>query len=172
MSTCSCPTRRSPGTPLVAGLLAALLVPLIGCGTIVNGSNQDIAVASTPTGATVSVDGARSWTTPATISMQRKSAHTIEISMEGYEPYQMQVTRSTSGWIWGNIIFGGLIGIAVDASTGGLYKLSPEAISEQLVRTDATARVEEGTVYLFVTLQPRTDWEWIGTLDRQEVDPD
>jgi hypothetical protein len=36
--------------------------------------------------------------------------------------------------VWGNIVFGGIIGLAVDAITGGLYKLAPEQVSAQLAR--------------------------------------
>lgn len=82
--------------------------------------------------------------------------------MEGYEPYEVSFTRSTSGWVWGNIVFGGVIGLAVDAISGGLYKLSPEQVQAELRRSDDVARTirpSEGGVYVFVTLEPRVEWE-------------
>jgi hypothetical protein len=45
-----------------------------------------------------------------------------------------------SGWIWGNLAFGGLIGLAVDFGTGGGYQLSPESLSAPLQPTNAVAR--------------------------------
>jgi hypothetical protein len=31
-----------------------------------------------------------------------------------------------SGWVWGNIAFGGLIGLGVDFISGGAYQLYPD----------------------------------------------
>ena len=39
---------------------------------------------------------------------------------------------SLSGWYWGNIVFGGLIGmLIVDPATGAMYKL-PEGVSADM----------------------------------------
>ncbi len=49
--------------------------------------------------------------------------------MPGYQPFEATLTRSVSGWVWGNIVIGGLIGLAVDSISGGLYSLAPEQIT-------------------------------------------
>jgi hypothetical protein len=41
------------------------------------------------------------------------------------------VVPVTSTWEWGNIIFAGLIGLAVDAWTGGMYELSQDKVSAE-----------------------------------------
>lgn len=80
----------------------------------------------------------------------------------------MHIQRSTSGWVWGNILFGGLIGLVVDASTGGMYKLTPEQITAELEESGAEVRVLDDSIYLFVTLTPDRDWELVAWLDEEE----
>lgn len=143
------------------------VLSLAGCGTLMHGSSQLINVASTPSGASISVNGITNAQTPAILSLSRKSGHAIAISLDGYQPFQMQMQRGTSGWVWGNIIFGGLIGLVVDASTGGMYKLTPEQIGAQLASTGAEVVLSEDSIYLFVTLSADADWELVGFLDAE-----
>lgn len=39
-----------------------------------------------------------------------------------------------SGWVWGNVFFGGLIGLAIDAGTGNLHNIEPEHIQANLTK--------------------------------------
>ena len=89
------------------------------------------------------------------------------MTLDGYAPFEMVLTRSISGWVWGNLVFGGRSGLAVDAITGGLYKLSPEQVSAQLAR--AELQVAEGGEVLVVTvvLRPEPGMERVGTLVRE-----
>lgn len=116
--------------PLLA--LAGIAPGAAGCGTIIHGTTQQIAITSVPTGAAVMVDTTAYGDTPVTVELRRKDRHIIRIMLEGYQPFELVTRRSTSGWVWGNIIFGGLIGLVVDASTGGMYKLSPEQVEATL----------------------------------------
>ncbi len=147
------------GLPLVAGLIIA------SCATIMHGTSQDIGIMSKPTGATVIIDNKVQGSTPLVASLSRKSSHIVRINLEGYESFETTITRSTSGWVWGNIVFGGLIGLAVDAITGGLYKLKPEQI-EGLMTEDLTSQLGNGSETIFVTvvLRPEPEWELIGSL--------
>ncbi len=149
---------------LVVAALCTLAVS--GCATIIHGSSQSIAIQSNPSGATVSVNGMRSAQTPATLSLDRKIPHSLEITLEGYRPFQMQLQRGTSGWVWGNLVFGGLIGLVVDASSGALYKLTPEQVNAQLAGAgaEAEARLDDDQLYLFVTLVAEEGWEVVGWL--------
>lgn len=36
------------------------------------------------------------------------------------------------GWLFGNLLFGGLICVIVDAATGAMYKLTPNQMAAQL----------------------------------------
>jgi hypothetical protein len=150
--------------PLSVALVIALLP---GCASIIHGSSQEIALQSNPSGAAVAVNGVRNAQTPATLSLPRKSAHSLEVTLDGYRPFQIQLQRSTSGWVWGNIAFGGLIGLVVDASTGSMYKLTPDQISAQLQATGSVASLEDDRVYLFVTLSADPDWEMVGKMEQE-----
>lgn len=141
-------------------LLACIL--LVGCGTIIHGGSQDVSVASEPSGATVEIDGTEVGDTPLTKSLDRGSQHTIEISMDGYQAEQVVVDKNVSGWVAGNIVFGGLIGLVVDASTGGMYKLSPTQVRQTL--GEQVAAKEDGTVYIAVVMEPKPDWKKVGQL--------
>lgn len=33
----------------------------------------------------------------------------VGIKLDGYEPYELTLTRKTSGWVIGNILFGGWV---------------------------------------------------------------
>ena len=71
-----------------------------------------------------------------------------------------------SGWVWGNLLFGGVIGLAVDAITGGLYKLSPAQLSAELAKqTASVAPTKDG---FYVVLVPKADPAWlkVGQLQR------
>jgi hypothetical protein len=88
----------------------------------------------------VTVDGVVSGTTPVTVTLPRNRPHNVEVALDGYSPWSGTLQSGISGWIWGNLAFGGLIGLAVDFGTGGGYQLSPESLSATLQPTNAVAR--------------------------------
>lgn len=105
---------------------------LYGCATIMHGTSQEIGVSSTPSGATVSVDNMSMGETSTFVNLSRGDNHIVKVEMPGYVPFEMTITRQTSGWVWGNIVFGGLIGLLIDAGSGGLYDLNPEQVHCEL----------------------------------------
>lgn len=147
--------------PATAAIVVAIAA---ACGTIIHGTRQDVGVSSTPTGAQVVVDNMPLGQTPVVAKLTRKDNHVIRITMPGYQTFETNVTRSVSGWVWGNIVFGGLIGLAVDAISGGLYKLRPEQVTGTLATADV--RSEQGGLYVAVVLAPDPSWEKVGQLTR------
>src|SRR5580765_5899488 len=113
-------------------LLAAPIAALTGCATIMHGTSQDIGFQSSPTNAKVLVDGLPMGNTPVVAKLSRKDNHIVKMNLDGYQPFEATLTRGTSGWVWGNAVFGGLIGLAVDAMSGGLYKINENSVSGQL----------------------------------------
>jgi hypothetical protein len=61
------------------------------------------------------------------------------------------------------VVFGGLVGLAVDAISGGMYKLNPDQITASLSNPLAATKPADG-VYLFAVLKPEADWEKVGQL--------
>lgn len=109
-----------------------------GCATVVNGPRQNIGLGSTPTAAIVRVNNQQTLTTPATVNLERDQNHTLVFSKEGYEDNSVVLTSSTSGWVWGNVLAGGLIGGVVDFASGSARKLSQDAVHVTLTPLPVT----------------------------------
>lgn len=121
-------------------LLAALALTGGGCATMINGRYQQIAVASTPAGATVFVDGNETARTPCVVSVTRHDNHTIRVVSDDHEARGVTLHRELTPWAWLNIANGGLPGVTVDATTGALYDLVPRAVNLLLDATGDEVR--------------------------------
>jgi len=150
----------------VAGTVVLLLATVIffGCATIMHGTSQEIGIQSRPTGATVTINNQEYGKTPVVAKLSRKDNHTVHLTLNGYQPFDATITRSTSGWVWGNIVFGGLIGLAVDAISGGLYKLSPEQVEAELASKGMGMDMQGSDIIITVVREPDPSWEKVGNL--------
>jgi hypothetical protein len=131
-----------------------------------HGSSQEVGISSQPTGATVTIDGQPMGPTPVATKLSRKDKHTIRITMDGYQPFELITTRKTSGWIWGNIVFGGLIGLVVDFSTGGAYRIQPEQVAATLASARSNIEFRDGMLYVILVERADPRWQKIGQLER------
>ncbi len=137
-----------------------------GCATIIHGTKQSVSISSTPSNAVVMIDGQEKGNTPLLIDLSRKDHHTVKITLDGFLPYETRLVRKVDGWIAGNIVFGGLIGLAVDAISGGMYKLTPDQLQAEM-RSGANASIDKSSgLYLTVVLNPQKNWQKIGQLER------
>ena len=113
--------------------LAAAALTLPACATITRGSSQEFTVESTPPGARVSTsNGFQCDATPCTFRMPRKDEFRATVSMEGYVSQEHNIQSGMSGGgaagLAGNVIFGGIVGGVVDASSGALNDLTPNPL--------------------------------------------
>jgi len=162
-------TRRvaiSRAVAMTAAVGAALA--LTACATIIHSRSQEVGISSTPAGATVSIDHVDKGTTPLVAKLSRKDLHVLRIEMAGYQPYEATLNRKVSGWVWGNLVFGGLVGLAVDAVSGGMYKLTPEQVSAVLNTDQASIARQGDGLYVFAVLEPKADWARVGQLQRSD----
>lgn len=141
-----------------------LLLSLSSCATVMHGTHQAIEIDSCPSNANVWVDTLYVGNTPMVLDLSRKDQHRIMIALDGYEPYEVLFSRKISGWVFGNIIFGGFIGLAVDAISGGIYMLTPDQVRAQLCSNPITASQYGELSYFAVVLQPDPSWRKIGNL--------
>ena len=111
-----------------------------GCATITRGKTQPLTVNSEPSGATIELSNGMTGTTPWTFELPRKNGVTVTISKEGFETSVVNVVSTTSSEgglnTAGNIIFGGVIGLAVDGGSGAMKDLSPNPVFVKLVPLD------------------------------------
>jgi len=110
------------GALLSSGLL------LSGCATVVNGTTQKIGISSTPIGAEVLIDDQQRIITPATVPLARDQNHSFVFKKADFQDDSFVLTTGTSGWVWGNVLAGGIIGGAVDFATGAARKLSQDSV--------------------------------------------
>jgi len=120
---------------LAASISASLLVS--GCASIVSDSQYPVVVKSEPSGAEYQIRNrngslVHQGTTPSTVTLKsgagyfKGERYKLHFSKEGYEDQDYTMDSSMDGWYWGNLLFGGLIGmLAVDPATGAMYKLPP-----------------------------------------------
>lgn len=101
-------------------------IQLAGCASIIKGSSAAINVTSPPvTGATCTLNSSQgSWqvTTPASVTVERsKEDIQVRCTKEGYQEATAIIPSNFEGWTVGNLVFGGIIGVGVDAATGAMH---------------------------------------------------
>lgn len=104
----------------------AIATALPGCASIVSGQNQPVTVeAPQCEGASCKLlNDKGTWIVKAPGSVTVSRAYgdlTVTCSKEGFGSATTTVASSTKAMAAGNIIFGGLIGVGVDAATGAAY---------------------------------------------------
>lgn len=132
---------------LIKGVSIFAAVSLLSsCASIVSDSSYPVAIHSTPDAANFTVTNksgitVHSGITPSIVTLEagagyfKRESYTIKVSKEGHTDKTFTLTSSVDGWYWGNILFGGLIGmLIVDPISGAMYKL-PADISINLDST-------------------------------------
>ena len=118
-------------------LMLGLVGLTAGCATITRGTNDALVVNSTPGGAQVKLsDGQSCDGTPCTFKVPRKSELNLVVSKDRCQPQQVRVTNRVANGggaaMAGNVLVGGLIGAAVDASNGAMLELVPNPVNVTL----------------------------------------
>ena len=106
------------------------LASLTGCASIVSGTNQVVSVETlVPAGKVAGANcklqndkGVYFVTTPGTVTVHRAYGDiSVTCDKAGMAPTTTNFKSSTKGMLAGNILFGGVIGVGVDAATGAAY---------------------------------------------------
>ena len=135
--------------------LVSFAFTVVGCCTIVSGRNQQLPVISTPSGAKVIVNGVQQQS-PCTLVLDRKQPlYQVRVEKEGYEPVEITLRKGVNGWIWGNILFGGIIGLIIDVCTGSVNKFTPTELEVNLAKQKLGLNDLNGKNILFVKLIER-----------------
>jgi hypothetical protein len=99
-----------------------------------------------------------SGSTPLTVTLKKGAGYfkpenyVLRFTKDGYQPRELNIRGSVSGWYFGNILFGGLIGmLAVDPATGAMFKLQPESIDAALEAMSVAQTPEAGTLTVVMT---------------------
>ncbi len=116
-----------------------------GCATLVSDKTTFSQIDSSPSQAICVVEGEnykQIITTPANIILPAKAAPLrISCDVDGYHTSVEQIDTKMDGWTLGNILFGGVIGVVVDAATKSGHKY-PENIVITLYRKNFSTQEE------------------------------
>lgn len=146
-------------------LVAQMAVLCTSCASVMHGTRQSIGISTNPTNAEVWLDSRFVGRSPMIIEMKRKDNHFVQIRLDGYQPYDLTFTREISGWVAGNIVCGGLIGLAIDAVTGGIYQLTPDQVQVEMRKgSDVSCVKESDTSFIAIVLEVDPSWEKIDNL--------
>lgn len=104
--------------------VAATVVLLSGCASIIDGRSQEITLNTNPPGASCAME--RNGTPLGTISPTPGTAYVektkydihIKCNKDGYEEATYINKSGAAGSTFGNIVAGGLIGWGIDSATG------------------------------------------------------
>lgn len=120
-------------------LLLAFLGVLVGCASITGSRNQPLSVVATHNGKPVEADcvvnndkGTWYVKAPGSVVVQKSGQNlAISCNKDGIPSGTVSVPSSHNGSVFGNILFGGFIGYAVDASTGAAFDY-PNSLGVQM----------------------------------------
>ena len=130
-----------------------MLAALTSCASIVSHSSWPLNIVTSPEGAKVEITNRSGFVvynglTPATLSLKSgsdfftKESYSIKLSMAGYQDRIIPLECKINGWYFGNIFFGGLIGIlVVDPATGAMYKLERSYVYEAFDKANTDVKV-------------------------------
>ena len=130
-------------------LLAGLVISACyfsGCASIVSGSSRNVTITSEPDQAQCEIINIKEGTsllkanTPYTLNLDasagffRPAAYKIKFSKDGYLPFEKKIQAKVNGWYFGNVVFGGLLGILiVDPATGAMWKLYDDKVAVKFI---------------------------------------
>lgn len=118
-------------------LFGGLSVWLSACATIVEGTDQTVTIITDPAGAECKLerDGVALAVvnpTPNTVQVDKsRKAITVYCQKDGFEDAAATLSSDFQGMTVGNVIFGGIVGVGVDAASGAMNEY-PESITIRL----------------------------------------
>lgn len=139
-------------------LVLLCVVCSFGCASIISGTApQNIAIKSEPEGADISIVNAYTKDTlakakaPYIATLDRThegtnpAKYNVLLTMNGYMPEEAPITAGTTGWAWGNCLFGlaGIPMLLIDAASGAWYTLDTEPIKVTLYPNTADGRLKK-----------------------------
>ena len=123
-----------------------LAILMSSCASIVSKSSYPVSFTSDPNGSKFVITDSMgieiySGTTPSVVELEGKdgffsgASYRITMFKEGYDEKIVVIHSKLDGWYWGNILFGGLIGmLIVDPATGSMWTL-PKASNATLTKS-------------------------------------
>jgi len=115
-------------------VIVVVTTTMMGCATIVNGTNTDITISSDPTKANFTITDKNgmitsSGVTPSVVKLPNKNGgYQVAISLDGYKEEHVFISRDFNSMYLGNLLLGGPLGLIIDAVDGAMWKLAPGGV--------------------------------------------
>ncbi|WP_181305086.1 hypothetical protein [Rufibacter sp. XAAS-G3-1] len=134
--------------------LCATTLLASGCASIVSKTKYPISLSSAPDGASFTIvdrngKEVAAGQTPTTVVLKsgngffKKAVYSINFSKTGYSNKTLTLEADLNGWYFGNIVFGGFIGLLiVDPATGAMYKFNQKDVQALLSQSTAFAPLQ------------------------------
>ncbi len=151
---------------MLKSILFSCMLLLSSCATIISGSRQNVEIFSKPSAARVYINEIEVGNTPIQRKLKRNQDYSIILKLDGYETYQTKLEKKFNSWFIGNIALGGLIGIIIDPITGAIHKLKPEEINGSPKRGTTYNTMENGKLFIEISMNVDPNSEKIGQLKR------
>jgi hypothetical protein len=145
---------------IVFGASAIVLAAgLTGCATVTRGTTTTFNVTSTPPGAAVKTStGFSCPSTPCGMKVPRKNEFDVTVSKAGYVSKTQHVRSAVAGGgaagMAGNLLLGGVIGMAVDGTNGSMNDLTPNPMNVSLDEESAPKPVDTAPAQAASAAQP------------------
>src|SRR4051794_20989954 len=131
-------------------LLLSSTVLLASCASIVSKSTYPVHIRTNPAGATVSITDKKGkevyrGQSPTEVQLKSgagffsKAEYQVKLSSPSFADKVVPVNYKLNGWYFGNLLFGGVVGmLIIDPATGAMWRIQDPIIDESLVKETAS----------------------------------
>ena len=116
-----------------ASWLIVVFFVLSGCATVTRGLSNQVQINSSPPGAEARTSMGHQCVTPCTLQFQRRDEFSVVISKAGFHTEEVAVQTRLAGagaaGFVGNVVAGGVVGMAVDAASGATLEHCPNPVT-------------------------------------------
>lgn len=143
---------RSISGAMRAVFFAALASQVTACATIVEGTDQTVTVITDPAGSTCTLSRGGATVgmvnpTPGSVVLQKSSDNVAVLcTKDGHEDGVATLNSAFQGMTFGNILFGGLIGVAIDAGSGAMHEY-PSSVTVIMPPTEFPTEADRDAFY-------------------------
>lgn len=151
-------------------IIVLITILMSGCASIVSKNIYPVSFNSNPPGAKIVITNGNglevySGETPVVVELSSKDSffsgatYKIVLSKKGYDEKTIVIQSKLDGWYFGNILFGGLIGmIIVDPATGAMWAL-PTFSETTLTKDTASTGTERELRFAYINDISKNDIE-------------
>ena len=115
----------------MGGTVLVTAFTLSGCATAIRGETEQVKFTSNPAGAKLGTSLGVECTTPCSAEVKRKLPFDATFTLKGKRKVVKVVTKTSdegNAAVAGNILLGGLIGLAADAESGATLDHAPNPV--------------------------------------------